>query len=176
MPADGGRPSARKDLAAAADHCFGQVGLLPAGELSRRHHAAVAQHRRPVAKVEDLAETMRDIDDRHALATQFPQDGEQTLDLAAAQRGGRLVEHQHGRIMGKRLGDFDELALGKRQQADRDVGGHLHADPGERRPRCGPHRGDVEQADATRLVAQCDILRHRQVWKQAQLLVDGGDA
>src|SRR5271166_778566 len=47
--ASGGRTSARKDLAAAADHCFGQVGLLPAGKLSRRHHAAVAQHRRPVA-------------------------------------------------------------------------------------------------------------------------------
>ena len=119
---------------------------------------------------------MRDIDDRHALAAQSPQDGEQALDLAAAQRGRRLVEHQHGRIMGERLGDFDELALGKRQPADRYVVRHLHADPGERLPRCGPHRGDVEQAEAARLVAQCDILRHRQVWKQAQLLVDGGDA
>src|ERR1700736_4897088 len=31
-PAAGSRPSARKGLAAAADHCFGQVGLLSRSE------------------------------------------------------------------------------------------------------------------------------------------------
>ena len=47
---------------------------------------------------------------------------EQPLDLAARQRGGRLVHDQHARVEAQRLGDLDDLLVGDRQAAHRPVG------------------------------------------------------
>ena len=60
---------------------------------------------------------MRDEDDR-ALRAFEPRDHvEQALDFTRAQGGGRLVENDQIGFERKRLGDLDELALGRRQVA-----------------------------------------------------------
>ncbi len=57
--------------------------------------------------------------------------GEELLGLDRGQRLGRLVEHQHLRLQGQRLGDLDELALGDAELADPGAPVEVGADRGE---------------------------------------------
>ena len=56
---------------------------------------------------------MRDEDDRALRAFESGDHVEQALNFARAQRGGWLVENDEIRFERKRLGDLDELALGR---------------------------------------------------------------
>ena len=85
-----------------------------AAQRARGDHAAVAEHGRAVAKVEDLAEAMRDINDRHPLGAQAFEDDKEPLGLALRQRRRRFVEDKDARTMRQRLGDLDQLQFGER--------------------------------------------------------------
>ena len=72
--------------------------------------AAVAQHRHAVAEGQHLLEEVRDEEDRDALVAQPPQHREEAGDVAEVEARGRLVEHQHARMVDHRAADRDELA------------------------------------------------------------------
>ena len=101
---------------------------------------------------------------------------EQPLGLARGQGRGRLVQHQDLRLGVQRARDLDQLLLGDRQLADDGLGLERRPQPLQHRPAAGGHGLAVDQAAAVDLVAQMDVLGHGQVRRQAQLLVDDGDA
>ena len=87
---------------------------------------AVAQHGDVVAQFLDLVEVMRDVDDGHAFVAQAADQTEEDFGLASHQRRGRLVEHQHLRLMQQRAGDLDDLSFGGRKFADQGIFGQVH--------------------------------------------------
>jgi hypothetical protein len=73
-------------------------------------------------------------------------------------------------------GDLDQLALGDRQGADQGGRAEAGAQPLQHVLAAGQHRLAVDEGAGFGLAAEIDVLRHRQVRRQAQLLVDHGDA
>ena len=89
-----------------------QRNEFQARKLRRRafaDEAAVAQHRYAVGDPVNLVEKMGDEDDRDASALEIAQNLEQKLDLVGVETGGRLVEHEHPRIVLERPRDRDQL-------------------------------------------------------------------
>jgi hypothetical protein len=81
-----------------ADHLAhdGLDGRLRDG--ARRDVGAVTHHRDGVAQVEDLVEAVRDEEQRAALIAQAAGDGEQALDLDAAEGCGRFVHDENAGV------------------------------------------------------------------------------
>ena len=82
----------------AADHQAHHprvVDLFPC-ELARV--APVAQHRHAVGDLFDLAESVRDVDDAHALPPQLRDRPKQQPGLAVGKAAGRFVHDEHARV------------------------------------------------------------------------------
>ena len=103
----------------------------------RAADAAVAQHGDLLAQLAHLGQPVGDVDDRHPAAREPAQLGEQDGGVVGAERRGGLVEDQHGRVGGHRLGDLEQVPLRDAQAAHPlgEVG--PAADPGQLRPRPG---------------------------------------
>ena len=89
-----------------------QRNEFQARKLRRRafaDEAAVAQDRYAVGDPVNLVEKMGDEDDRDASALEIAQNLEQKLDLVGVEARGRLVEHEHPRIVLERPRDRDQL-------------------------------------------------------------------
>jgi hypothetical protein len=69
---------------------------LPGG--GRDDVLPVAEHRRPVAQVEDLAQPMAHEQDGDAAVAQTADDREQPLHLVRRERRGGLIEDEHRRL------------------------------------------------------------------------------
>ena len=105
--------------------------------------AALAHDGDPVGDREHLLEPMRDEDDRASRALRARDDVEQPLDLAGAQRSGRLVENDEIGVERQRLGDLDELALRRGEVAHLGVERQrvLLPEIGENLAGAAPHGG-----------------------------------
>ena len=110
------------------------------------------------------------------VGAQLPHQREQPVGFARRERGGRLVQDQDLRVRVQRAGDLHQLLLGDRQAADQGVRGERRAEPLQHRAAAVAHGAAVDAAAAMRLGAEIDVLRHRQVRRECQLLVDDGDA
>ncbi len=90
---------------------------------------AVAHRDDAVGKPPDVRHAVRDIEDRHALLAQPVEQREQPIGLGARQRGGRLVEDQHFRLVRHGASNRHHLAVGQRKIADAglEVDGQSHA-------------------------------------------------
>ena len=165
----------RRDV--AADHLAHEVVDRGVGDRAGGDVGAVAHDRDGVAQVEDLVEAVRDEQQRATLVAQAAGDGEEPLDLDAAERRGRLVHDEHLGVERDRLGDLDDLLVGDRQAERRAVGVDPHAEAAEQLERLGAHELAVDAAErAGRLAAHEDVLGDRQVGEERRLLVDDGDA
>ena len=110
---------------------------------------------------------MGDKEDRHVqLVAQALDELQEGSHLAFAQRGGRLVEDQHRRVIVKGADDFDDLLQTSAQLVYRDVQRHFD-------PQLGAQflgfLGDhllIHQHAPARLMAEADILRASQVANQ----------
>ena len=91
-----------------------------------------------------------------------PEDGEKALGLALRQCRGRLVEHEHARVM-RRAPWRSRPAGARRATGSRPLVSRAmrEAEPVQRRLRAVAHRGGVEQADAAaaRVRARCSARR-----------------
>ena len=106
----------------------------------------VAQHGDPVGDAVDLVHAVADEHHRHALPAQVVDHGEQPVDLALRQGGGRLVHDQHAGAHRQRAGDLDQLLLGAAQAGQRRLRARSRGRPcraGGQRPAAS---GPVEQA------------------------------
>ena len=136
---------------------------------------AVAEDRDPVAVVEDLHHAVRDVDDRNAARGEVAHDPEQHLCLGLGQCRGRLVEDEDAAIERQRLGNLDELLARDRERPDQ----HGRVDRAERRQRRAGalvQRLVVHEPFPARVdLGHEDVLRHRHVRAERDLLVDEAD-
>src|SRR6185312_12928829 len=123
-----------------------------------------------------LAEAMGDVEDRFAFRAQPAQRGENPLDLAVAQRGGRLVEDEHAGMPRQHARDLDELTLADAEARHRRCQRNpLHAEliEGAAR-RLAQMAAAMEQRDLA--VAEPDIVLDRERRRERELLRDERDA
>ena len=138
---------------------------------------AVAQHRDAVADLVHLVEEVRDEQDRDAALLELADDAEELGHLVEVEARGRLVEHEH-------------LARRPRSPARsrRAAAPRASACRGSMRGRCrcprsastsrasAAHPPPVDHAEPARLATERDVLGHRDVRQQVDLLVDRADA
>ena len=118
---------------------------------------------------------MRDEDDAASRAGQFPDAGEDALDLPLAKGRRRLVEDQDARVAAERPRDLYELTLGHGEILDHGVG------PDVAQPKPRQQGLDLAPIVSTRAKAAAnspeqDVLQHRQRRNKAELLFDYRDA
>ena len=162
----------------ASDHVRDERLVGDVGERAGRDAAAVAEHGEPIGDLAHLLEEVADVDDGHAARLEPPDQREQPRHVLARQAAGRLV-HQHdrrpappsrGRISTTcraAMGSVPTTAIG-RQLGVREAL--------EQAGRLAAHRGAIEPAAAGRLEPHQDVLGHRQVRAERELLVDQRDA
>ena len=71
-----------------------------------------------VGDLEDLLQTMRDVEDRDTLLPEALDDAEELGYLVRRERGCGLVHDEHAHITGQRLRDLDDLLLRRGPWAD----------------------------------------------------------
>ena len=145
--------------------------------LARRDGFAVAEDRDAIRDGGNLLEAVGNVDDAGAVLAEPGDDGEEPLDLALAQRRGRLVHDQDPRVGADGLGDLDDLLLGHAERLDEPVGIDRRADPAEQLRRALPPGLPAQAAPGpAALERQRDVLGDGQVREERRLLVDGRDA
>jgi hypothetical protein len=73
--------------------------------------AAVSQHGDAVGNSLELIETVRDVDDAHALRLQSPDLAKQLISLGCAQHCRWLIENQQAQRTAQATRDFQQLLL-----------------------------------------------------------------
>ena len=141
--------------------------------------AAQAQHGDAVGDREDVAEIVRDEDDREPLLREPLDELEHLMGLRDAERRGRLVEDHELRVPHHGLGDRDGLPLATREGGDvlavRPDRGDREA--AERLARAALHRRLVEAAEPIHeLAPEVHVLDDVQVVAEREILVDDLDA
>ncbi|MEY9883986.1 hypothetical protein ABIA43_005520 [Bradyrhizobium sp. USDA 328] len=160
----------------ATEHHADQLEARQRGGLTLADQAAVAQHGDAVGDFVDLVEEVADEDDADATSRELTHDAEENLDLMAVEAGGRLVQDQHarGEIDGAR--DRGDVLDGHRIVAKRRGDIDIETEICKQRLGAAAHLAIAHDAEAHRLAVEKQVLRHRQVRQQVDLLVDGGDA
>ena len=144
--------------------------------LEARRDLAVLEDRHPVGEPRHLAHAVGDVDDRRAAGLDPVDGAEQELAFLLVERRGRLVHHHHLGVERDRLGDLDHLLAGDVEVRHQRVGVDADVEEVEHAARLGAHSGGVDDAAARRLAAEEDVLRHRSLGQQRELLVDHRDA
>jgi hypothetical protein len=101
------------------------------------------------------------------------------LRLARRERGGRLVEDDQSRLAAQRLDDLDELALALGEPAERRARGDIEIDERERGLAALSHPPPIDEGQTRgdpRKMVEEQIFLDTEIWKQAQFLMDKGDA
>ncbi|MFT3849035.1 MAG: hypothetical protein QM739_10210 [Propionivibrio sp.] len=160
----------------AADH-HGDDVVLDAGlRVQVADRLAVLDDGDVVGDAEEFLQTVRDVEDGDAAFLQARQVFEQHVHFRVGEHGGRLVEDQHAHVARQRLGDFDHLLVGDAEVA----GARARVDVVAERlqqfagflVQCLP----VDERTPLTEVFQENVLGHRQVRRQRQLLVHDADA
>src|SRR6266404_783087 len=81
--------------------------------------APVAEYGYAIADLKDLIKLVRNINKADATFSQFAENAEERFNFRASQRRGGLVKDEHARILGKGLGNLDQLLLTDAQVAER---------------------------------------------------------
>jgi len=166
-----------------------QLGHLPAdhqgddlidgglGGRARTDRPPVPQDGDVVGHLLHLLDEVGDVDDGVPAVLEAANQTEQALDILPGQRAGGLVQDQRAASDGQRPGDLHQLLGGDAQPPGRHVG----ADLGMLQFREGldgapPDFAPMDPARGGRLHPQHDVLFHRQVGCEGQLLVDHGHA
>ena len=157
---------------APADHHLGHGVVVELGGRPRAHELAAAQHRHRVAEGIHLAELVSDGDDGELLLLgELLQRRQHLVGLVRRQHRGRLVEDQQVSLQIKLAEYLALLLLAGGEVDDRDIAGH------------GKGRGLEERLEGRALgcpvddrrqvlAAQHEILQHRHVRHQSEVLVD----
>jgi len=159
-----------------ANHHLGQLLLGRALHRRRADGAAVAQHRHPVAQLDDLVQLVGDEDQRVAVALHLLQRQEELVHFLRRQHGRRLVEDKQRRAAIEGLDDLHPLLLADGELPDHRVGVNVQAVELGQLLDARRHPVEVGARPARRLHPQGDVLPHRQRRHQHEVLVDHADA
>ena len=142
-------------------------------DLALACHPAVAQHHHAIGDLEDLVQTMRDVDDADPPVAQAAQSDEQSYHLVGGQARGRLVEHDDLRLRGQRARDRHQRFLGPAEALDAHIRVDVGVEHAKGSGRPLPRRPPVDQAAAPRIAQrQAYVLSHRHPVDQAKVLMD----
>ena len=130
------------------DHQRHQTLNREVGPRTLADHSPVAQHDDVVAKTQNIAEDVADVDNRDALRAQPTDNLEQTLRLARRQRRRRFVKDDKAGLSGQRFGDLDKLTFALRKPHDRRGGRDLQVDEIERLLRLLSEGASVDEWEA----------------------------
>ena len=165
-----------EDLQRGADHLGDQLHPRQLGRAVLPDQLPVAQDRHPVAHGVDLLEEVRDEEDRHAAVAQGPHDREQLGHLLGVQARGRLVEDEQARVHGHGAGDGHQLLDREGVRRQRRRGVDVQAERAQVLAGPGAGGAPVDDRAPADLVAEHDVLGHREVLAEVDLLVHGADA
>ena len=144
--------------------------------VDRVDHAAVAQHRHPVADLHHLVQLVGDEDDRQPAIRQAAQQVQQLHGLLRREHGRRLVEDEQVRAVVHRLEDLDALLLAHGQVLDERVRVDLEAQLRAELTDALGHLVHVAQHRPRLVLAQDDVLRDGERGHEHEVLVHHADA
>ena len=159
-----------------ARHQLHQLRHRDLADAAGGHVAPVAQHGHAMADARDLLHAVGDVDDGHAPSGEPLDGGEELRDLAGGQRGGRLVHDDEPGLALQRLRHLHHLLARHAQLLHRRARVDHDAQALQPLARLAVLRAAVDEAQPPRLAPQRDVLGHREVRDQVQLLVDDADA
>ncbi|MNH09872.1 hypothetical protein D3C79_693330 [compost metagenome] len=118
---------------------------------------------------------MGDEDEAHPLIPQVPHEGEEHLHLAGIQAGGGFIEDEDLGRQGDGPGDGHYLLHGDRIVTEGQ--GDIHLEAVSRHDGLGlpGHGGSVDETETAGLVADEEVVCHRHVGQQVDLLIDGAN-
>ena len=160
------------DILQHAAHHHGDdlvLGNFPGG--ARANNLSVLEHGDAVGQLENLVQTVGDIDDSHALPAQAAHDIKQARYLAVVQGGGGLVQDKDAGLGQQRAGDFHTLLFGQVQAAHLRVGVELIAQALVYAQNFLAHGRAVQRAVPALFTREEHVFQHREVGKQVGLLV-----
>ena len=161
----------------AADHHLGKILLGGGLRIRLADHPSAPDDGDPVGDREDLVELVADEDDARPLGREAAQDGEDLDRLLGGKDRRRLVEDQDPRAPVERLEDLDPLLDPDRQVADERAGVDVEPELVGQGPDLAVGALRVEHHRVGhRLVAEDDVLGHREDGDQHEVLVDHADA
>ena len=157
------------------------IRASPASSVSRGvglpHHRPVAHHRRPGPRRHDLVELVRDDHDGKPSSTSERTTPKQLADLLRGEHRGRLVEDQESRARYSALRISTRCCMPTERSATSASGSTLKPVAlGELANALRPRGGEVDDAEPRGLVAEHDVLGHRQRLDQHEVLVHHADA
>src|SRR5690606_9803400 len=160
-------------LAHHVAHDPGQVDLR-AGR--RGGHAAVPQHNGMIGDLQRFFQMMRNVDDGHAPGGKIADDPEQNLDLRSRERRRRLVHDEDAAVDRKGAGDLDDLLLPKPQLLHRSQRVDVFFQFLQQLTHLALFFCEVHAHRTDDFAPHEDIVANRQVWRQAEFLMDDRDA
>ena len=160
---------------AASEHLLDEIDP----QQLRRHvladEPAAAEDGDAVGDLVDLVEEVRDEDDGDAALLEVADDAEELGHLVDVEARRRLVEHQHPHVDRDRPGDGDELLDGERVASQHRRRIDRQPEPRQHLRGALAHRRPVDGAEAARFATEADVLGHREIRQQIDLLVDRAD-
>src|SRR6266550_614065 len=120
---------------------------------------------------------MADVDHRHPVSGEAPDQLEQAIHILALESARRLVHEENARVRRQGTADLDYLLRGDGERADAPVRMEVRVtEVLEQCQRPPPRRVSVDPPPARRLDAEQDVLGYREVGAQRKLLMNQGDA
>ena len=159
----------------SADHHADDLLGRGLGRVDRLDVAPVAHDGDSVGDLLELFEPVRDMNDPVASLTEVPGDAEELIDLGVRERCSGLIHDEDVRVVGKGFRDLDHLLLCHGKSGYTRARIQLHVEILEQLRAVPVERLLVEQDPSSRLPADVDILGHRQVPHEVQLLMDDAD-
>ncbi|EGE60673.1 hypothetical protein RHECNPAF_1360050 [Rhizobium etli CNPAF512] len=160
----------------ATDHQADQPLAIDAGERLVGRDAAVFQHRDMRAERLHLVEAVGNIEKGGAATLERFDEAGKDAGFMGGERRGWFVQNEHARLAEQRLGDLDHLTAAKRQIGDRHVERFGEPDHIADLSHAVMQRCVVDQAEPARKGAGSNVFGNRQAGRQAQLLLNHGDA
>ena len=166
-----------RDVDLPTDHEGGERAERGRLRIDGGHGPATAQHRHAVGDGLDLVELVRDEDDGLPLLGHRAQGFEESFGLLRSEHGGRLVHDQNARLAVERLQDLDALLLADRELPDPRLGIDREAVAAAQLPDALLDRArmDDEAPPVTTVVAEDDVLGHRERLDETEVLVHHAD-
>ncbi|MNQ62278.1 hypothetical protein D3C85_766180 [compost metagenome] len=164
------------EIEVLADHVTHDPLEIDLGARRLGGHGTVAQHHRVVGDLQRLLQVVRDVDDRHPSRREVADHLEQRLHLRRRERRRGLVHDQDAAVDRQGTRDLDDLLLPEAQVFDQGQRIDRFLELCHQRPRAPRLFGKVDAGGAAQLAAHEDVVAHREVRCQAQLLVNDRDA
>jgi hypothetical protein len=160
----------------AAHHKPRHVGRFQLSCRVRSNQPPVAQHRHAVGEFFYLRQPVRDVEYADALGADIGDDLQERFGFVRRQRRCRLVEDDDAVRHQQHPGDLHQLALRDRKARHDRLGIDIGAEIADRLCGARVHRTVVQRDALSNLASKIDVLRHRQIRCEKDLLMHQHDA